>query len=204
MRISVPIQRLKYCTHEPSFPIAPDDPILTEEMFQEAGLSLCQRTEIGWTSTLEHFEAEQPALDQMLKLETRLWAENAAACLDLLVGSIYKTFKEHFSAERVSQEDLQDAVAEVLPYFHKPEVCVCDRYQASLMRSVIQDIESFIDDGTVTLVEGNRITMLSLVVIEALDQAATLARLAAEKGLRVDQSDTPEEPESPDKGSLFI
>ncbi len=174
--IFLPGQRLKYCTEKHGEPLGPTEPILTEEMFQEAGTSICELGEIGWFSKLEHFEAEQPALDEMLNIAAQDWTGDASACLDLLTLSIHETFKRHFPAPAVVPEDLREIAARISAYFHKPKVCLCNQYQGSLMKAVIADIESFIDDGTLTPVEGNRVALLTAIVIQALDEAATLAQ----------------------------
>ncbi len=185
-----PGQRLKYCTEKHGEPLGPTEPILTEEMLSKAMTPMSASGEILVLSKLEHFEAEQPALKQMLDLATDGWTTTASIILTGMFLCIHETFKVYFPAPAILPNDLREIAKSLCQPFRQAKVCVCYRYQAPLMKCVIAAVERRIESDKLTAIEGNRIALLSVIAIEALDQSATVAML---NGLSPDNDECDEE-----------
>ena len=151
--------------------------MITCEMFQEVALPIRRLNDADWFGMRRQFAVDEPVLSRLKDLAPGGWSDDAQAYFERLLVAIRATFKQYFPAPGpIRPEEVEEATGLIMPYFRRPGVCLCGRFQASLMKCVAGETERSIDEGTLTTAEGNHIALLAVVAIEALDLAAAAAR----------------------------
>ncbi len=122
---------------------------------------------IASLSALEHLEAEQPAIAELLNLPHHSQEE----LLKHTFGLFYVVIRRKYpKLKRISRGTLRRVAGHVSKAFKASKICLC-KFDPLFVRVSAGIVKNFIEQGHCSPVEGKGILLIFIIAFEALSQA---------------------------------